>query len=206
MKIESIPVGPLQVNCYLISDPESMEAIIVDPGSESEILIPHIEKQNLKLKCILNTHCHIDHSAEVYSLQNYFKIPFLIHKNELSMLEILKSSNGMFGIEVTGIPETSNFLEPNQIITIGKMEGKVLFTPGHSPGGVSFHIQNHVFVGDCLFRDSIGRTDLPGSDFDQLISSIKTQLFTLDDETIVHPGHGPKTTIGHEKKFNPFVR
>ncbi len=205
MEIETIPVGPLQVNCYIISDPDSLEAIIIDPGSEADRLIAHIEKQKLNLKSIINTHCHIDHAAEAKTIQEHFNIPFLIHENELPLLDTLKASGGMFGITVAGTPSTSDFLQQDQTIFIGKYEGKILFTPGHSPGGISFYITNHIFVGDCLFRDSIGRTDLPGGNFEQLISSIKNELFTMDDTTIVHPGHGLETTIGYEKQYNPFL-
>lgn len=205
MNIETFCVGPLQTNCFLLNDLDTLEAIIIDPGSEADRLIKHIESQKLRMKYIINTHCHIDHVAEVKSIQDYFNIPFLIHKNELPALEILESNNGLFGITVTGTPTPKDFLQHNQEISFGNCKGKILFTPGHSAGGVSFFIQNHVFVGDSLFCDSIGRTDLPGGNFDQLISSIKSELFALDNETIVYPGHGPNTTIGHERQFNPFV-
>ncbi len=205
MKIETICVGPLQTNCYIINDSESMEAIIIDPGSESGKIIKIIESKNLQMKCIINTHAHIDHTAEAKSLQDHFNIPFLIHQNELPSLKTLETNNGLFGIAVTGTPETKEFLQHNQEISFGNCKGKILFTPGHSAGGVSIVVQNHVFVGDSLFCDSIGRTDLPGGNFDQLISSIKSELYVLADETIVYPGHGPETTIGHEKQFNPFV-
>ncbi|MCK5033098.1 MAG: MBL fold metallo-hydrolase [Calditrichia bacterium] len=206
MNVETITVGPLAVNCYIISDPVSNEAILIDPGSESKRIINLIEVRNLKLNSIINTHCHIDHIAEVKTVQDHFKTQFLIHKNELPLLEMLNDSDGLFGINVSGIPEVSDFLKPDQKIMIGKYTGTILFTPGHSPGGISLSISNHVFVGDCLFKDSIGRTDLHGGNYDELITSIKTKLFSLPEDTLVYPGHGPLTTIQYEKNNNPFLR
>ena len=206
MNVETITVGPLAVHCYIISDPVSNEAILIDPGSESKRIINLIEVRNLKLNSIINTHCHIDHIAEVKAIQDHFKTQFLIHKNELPLLEMLNDSDGLFGINVSGIPEVSDFLKPDQKIMIGKYTGTILFTPGHSPGGISLSISNHVFVGDCLFKDSIGHTDLHGGNYDELITSIKTKLFSLPDDTLVYPGHGPLTTIQYEKNNNPFLR
>ena len=206
MNIETMTVGPLAVNCFIVSDSETNEAVLIDPGSESKRIIKLIEVRNLKLQSIINTHCHIDHIAEVKAVQDHFNAQFFIHENELPILNMLSESNGLFGINVSGVPDVSGFLEPDQEIQIGKNVGKILFTPGHSPGGISFIIQNHVFVGDCLFKDSIGRTDLHGGNYEELISSIKSKLFTLPDDTIVYPGHGPLTTIEYEKQNNPFLR
>ena len=150
--------------------------------------------------------CHIDHIAEVKAIQDHFDAQFLIHKNELPLLSMLNDSDGLFGINVSGTPEVSAFLQSDDEIKLGDKIGKILFTPGHSPGGISFVIQKHVFVGDCLFKDSIGRTDLHGGNYDELINSIKTKLFTLPSDTIVYPGHGPVTTIEYEKRNNPFLR
>ena len=119
---------------------------------------------------------------------------------------MLSESDGLFGIDVSGTPEVSDFLKPDQKITLGKYTGKILFTPGHSPGGISISILNHVFVGDCLFKDSIGRTDLHGGNYDELITSIKTKLCSLPEDTLVYPGHGTLTTIQYEKNNNPFLR
>jgi len=206
MNVETITVGPLAVNSYIVSDPESNEAVLIDPGSESKRIIKLIEVRKLKLNSIINTHCHIDHIAEVKAIQDHFDVKFHIHENELPLLKMLSDSDGLFGISVSGVPKVSDFLLPDQEIKFGKIKGSILFTPGHSPGGISFVIQNHVFVGDCLFKDSIGRTDLHGGNYDELITSIKTQLFTLPDDTIVYPGHGPVTTIEYEKRNNPFLR
>ena len=206
MNIETLTVGPLAVNCYIVSDPDSNEAILIDPGSDSKRIINLIEVRNLKLNSIINTHCHIDHIAEVKAIQDHFNVQFLIHKNELPLLNMLYDSDGLFGINVSGVPEVSEFLDSDQEIKLGNSICKILFTPGHSPGGISLLIQNHVFVGDCLFKDSIGRTDLHGGNYDELITSIKTKLFTLPNDTLVYPGHGPVTTIEYEKRNNPFLK
>lgn len=206
MNIETLTVGPLAVNSFIVSDPETNEALLIDPGSEAKRIINLIEVRKLKLKTIINTHCHIDHAAEVKTIQDYFNAEFLIHENESQLLHMLGESDGLFGIKVSGIPKVNHYLKPDQEITIGHNIGKILYTPGHSPGGISLYIQNYLFVGDCLFKNSIGRTDLHGGNYDELISSIKLQLFTLPDDTIVYPGHGPLTTIEYEKRNNPFLR
>ena len=206
MNIETITVGPLAVNCYIVSDPETNEAILIDPGSESKRIINLIEVRNLKLSAIINTHCHIDHIAEVKTIQDHFQAKFLIHENELPVLNMISESDGLFGITVTGAPNVTGFLKPDQKFQLGSHTATILFTPGHSPGGISILLLNHVFVGDCLFKDSIGRTDLHGGNYNELITSIKTKLFSLPDDTIVYPGHGPLTTIKYEKRNNPFLR
>ena len=206
MNIETLTVGPLAVNCYIISDPISNEAILIDPGSESKRIINLIEVRKLQLTAIINTHCHIDHIAEVKAVQDHFDTQFLIHENELPVMKMMSESDGLFGINVSGAPKVTDYLKPDQQINLGSETGIILFTPGHSPGGISFSILNHVFVGDCLFKDSIGRTDLHGGNYNELIASIKTKLFTLPEDTIVYPGHGPLTTIQYEKRNNPFLR
>jgi glyoxylase-like metal-dependent hydrolase (beta-lactamase superfamily II) len=194
------------MNCYLLSDPDSKEAVFIDPGAESEILIDKISDQDLNLKFIINTHCHIDHTAEVSSVLSHFNVPFYIHRGELPILKNLKEQGDFFGLPVLEIPTVSDYIEDNQTLELGKMKMKIIHTPGHSPGGISIVIKDSVFVGDCLFLDSIGRTDLLGGNYDQLLTSIKTRLLTLDDSTIVYPGHGPSTTIGRERMNNPFLK
>jgi len=206
MKIETIPVSSFAMNCYLIVDPESGEAIYIDPGADSDLLIEKILSRKLDLKFVINTHCHVDHTAEVSNVINYFKVPFYIHKGDLSLLDNLQEQGNFFGLNVRETPKISDFVEEGNSFEFGKLTASILHTPGHSPGGISVKIEDSVFVGDCLFMDSIGRTDLPGGDYNQLITSIKTKLLTLDDSTIVYPGHGPSTTIGRERENNPFLQ
>ena len=194
------------MNCYLVIDTESREAIYIDPGAEADLLINKIVDQNLNLKFIINTHGHVDHTAEVSRVINHFKVPFYFHKGDLSLLDNLKEQGSFFGLNVQEIPSITDFVEDGDSFQFGNLTTSILHTPGHSPGGISIKIDNSVFSGDTLFMNSIGRTDLPGGDFSQLINSIKTKLLTLDDSTIVYPGHGPATTIGRERENNPFLQ
>ena len=206
MNIETIPVSSFAMNCYLIADPESGEAIYIDPGAEADMLIEKVSSQDLNLKFVINTHCHVDHTAEVSKVINFFKVPFYIHQADLSLLNNLQEQGNFFGINIQEIPKIGGFVEEGNSFDFGNLTASILHTPGHSPGGISIMIGDSVFSGDCLFLDSIGRTDLPGGNFNTLISSIKVKLLTLDDSTIVYPGHGPATTIGRERKNNPFLQ
>ena len=206
MIIETITVGSFAMNCYLIIDRDSGEAICIDPGAEADLLIEKMSQRDINLKFIINTHCHIDHTAEASRVINHFKVPFYIHRGELPLLDNLKDQGDFFGLPVQEIPKASEFVEDTQTMQFGNLKLEILHTPGHSPGGISILIEESVFVGDCLFMDSIGRTDLPGGDYDQLINSIKTKLLNLDDSTVVYPGHGPATTIERERKHNPFLQ
>ena len=206
LNIETFVVGPFQMNTYLVSDPESMESILIDPGGDIDRISALVEEKKLKLKYILNTHCHIDHAAHGFTAQNKFQVPLLIHKNELPLLESLEEQGLAFGIEISGVPQDLHFINDQDTLTLGNVKAKILHTPGHSPGSVSLHTNGFIFVGDCLFMDSIGRTDLYKGDYQQLINTIKNKLLVLDEETEVYPGHGPKTTIGREKRYNPFLQ
>ena len=206
MKIETFPVSSFGMNCYLVSDSESGAAIYIDPGAEADMLIENISNMNLNLKFIINTHCHIDHVAEASKVIDHFQIPFYIHKGDLPLLDNLREQGKFFGLNVQEIPKITEFVNDGDSFNFGKLTASVLHTPGHSPGGISIKIENSVFVGDCLFMDSIGRTDLPGGNYTQLMKSIQDKLLTLDDSTIVYPGHGPATTIGRERKNNPFLQ
>jgi hydroxyacylglutathione hydrolase len=205
MKIETLTVGSFSMNCYLVVDEDSGEAILIDPGAESDRLIDKIEGDGLDLKYIINTHCHIDHAAEVAQVMNHFKVPFYIHHGDLDLLNSLKEQGTFFGISVGEAPKVTKFVEDGNQLTFGNKTCLVIHTPGHSPGGISIKIDTSVFVGDCLFLNSIGRTDLPGGDYSQLINTIRTKLLSLDEATTVYPGHGPPTTIGRECRYNPFL-
>ena len=206
MKIETITVGSFAMNCYLVSDENSGEAVYIDPGAEAERLIEKVETENLNLKYIINTHCHIDHAAEVNQVKRHFNVPFYMHKGDLSLLKSLKEQGSFFGISVRDIPSDIQFVEDGQQLTLGTESFVIIHTPGHSPGGISIKNNSDLFAGDSLFYDSIGRTDLPGGVYEQLLNSIHTKLLTLDDQTTVYPGHGPTTTIGRERQKNPFLQ
>jgi glyoxylase-like metal-dependent hydrolase (beta-lactamase superfamily II) len=206
MKIETITVSAFSMNCYLVIDEESREAIYIDPGAEADLLIEKISDFGVNLTYIINTHGHIDHTAEVSKVKKYFNIPFYMHQGDQSLLEALPAQGNIFGMAVQEIPEVTEFINEGDVLEFGNIKPIIIHTPGHSPGGVSIKIDNNVFVGDCLFLDSIGRTDLPGGDYQQLIQSIREKLLTLPDLTIVYPGHGPSTTIGRERLHNPFLQ
>jgi len=206
MQIKTLTVGAFAVNCYLLIDPKTSEAIFIDPGMEADHLIETVENLNVDLKYIINTHCHIDHAAEVKTIQDHFKIPFYIHEAEFPLLQSLPQQGAMFGIPVSEIAQVTSFVADNEGIEFGRIKGKILHTPGHSPGGISILFADRIFVGDCLFYDSIGRTDLYKGNYEQLIESIKTKLMILPDNTEVYSGHGPVTTIGRERIQNPFLQ
>lgn len=206
MIIQTLTVGPFQENCYIIGDEITKTGAIIDPGDEAEWIIETARKTGLQFKSILNTHAHIDHIGAVQAVKDEFKIPFYLHQAELPVLRHAPQSAAMFGIRLNSVPDVDVFYDTNLTVELGQLTIRLFFTPGHSPGSVSLYVPSEkvVFGGDVLFNGSIGRTDLPGGDFDTLIASIRTHLFTLPDDVTVYPGHGPETAIGHEKKYNPF--
>ena len=209
--IEMFTFSPIQENTYLLWN-EKGNALIIDPGcyftAEEETLHNFIKHKGLKPAQLINTHCHLDHvfgnkwAAESYNLELY------IHPKEEKVLQYATASGLMYGLSFTNYNGPLHFLNHGDIIQLGDDILEVLLTPGHSPGHICFYCraQNFVIAGDTLFLESIGRTDLPGGNHQQLLNSIQQQLFVLPDETIVYPGHGPQTTIGNEKKYNPFLQ
>ncbi|GAA4465761.1 MBL fold metallo-hydrolase [Nemorincola caseinilytica] len=197
-------------NTYIISD-HKKDCWIVDPGMyeqrETDEFISFIEKQQLRPRGIINTHAHLDHIFGVNALKERYNIPFGIHRQELPVLQRGADTAAMFGMQLSGVPVADNYIPHGIPLQLGDDTIEVLLTPGHSPGSISFYYApgNWVIAGDVLFNGSIGRTDLPGGNFDTLISSIRTQLFPLPDGTVVLSGHGPATTIGDEKADNPFL-
>jgi len=194
----------LQTNCYILQCDAT--AIIIDPGDEPERIVRFLNGMKVKPSQIIATHTHFDHVLGVDSLRTKLSIPFLIHHDDLDMLESMQSRVRQFmGFEVPPPPKVDGYLKDGESLKLGDESIRVLHTPGHSPGSISLSGDGYVLTGDALFSQSIGRTDLPGGDLDTLVRSIREQLFKLDDETIVYPGHGPETTIGDEKLANPFV-
>jgi hydroxyacylglutathione hydrolase len=203
-KIHTIVVGDLQTNCYVLQSNAS--SIIIDPGDEPERIVRFIRDIKVKPSQIIATHTHFDHVLGVDAIRAELKIPFLIHHDDLSMLESMQSRVHQFmGFEVPPPPKVDSYLKDGEVLRVGDETIRVLHTPGHSPGSISLSGDGFLFTGDALFNQSIGRTDLPGGDLKTLVHSIKDRLFKLDDNTTVYPGHGPETTIGDEKLANPFV-
>ena len=192
-------------NTYLVWDEDSKEAIMIDPAAPDKILIQEIQRKGLNLKFVVNTHGHGDHIAGNKLLKDNFKIQLCIHRDDAKMLtDPHLNFSSSIGFNLVS-PKTDIILEEGGIIKLGNMEIKIIHTPGHTKGGICLYVDNLLFSGDTLFFESIGRTDLPGGNYSDLEKSIKEKLFTLPDETIILPGHGPETTIGHEKVENPFV-
>jgi len=208
MIIETFPVGPLQCNCTILGDELGGEAIVIDPGDEVGRIHRRITELGLKLKQILVTHAHIDHVGGALKLKRLTGAPILFNQNDLPQLKMMDEQAGWLGVAT---PETA---PPDELLTDGLTVGlesypaEVLHTPGHTQGSVCLHFAplNLLIAGDTLFAGSIGRTDLPGGNYGQIIDSIESRLMALSDETKVLPGHGPMTTIGTERKSNPFLR
>jgi len=210
--LEVFPVGPIQANCVLLGDEDAGVLAVFDPGEEGQRIADRIADSGLETKMILHTHGHLDHAGGTSELARLLgtEVPVGLHRDELEMYSTLATQGRMFGLEAENPPEPTLWLEHGQRLELGGLTLDVRHTPGHSPGGVVFVVGGApdplVIVGDVLFAGSIGRTDLFGGSFEVLERSIREQLYTLPDETRVITGHGPDTTIGHEKRTNPFVR
>jgi hydroxyacylglutathione hydrolase len=201
-------VGPFYENCYILADDHIKSAVIIDPGGDGQRLASIIESRQYLLQSILNTHGHIDHIAAVHELQHKFKIPFYLHAEDETIVQQAENYAALFGYPFDKTPTVNRPLSDGQILTLGAAEIVVIHTPGHTRGSCCFYIASEkvLLSGDTLFRESIGRTDLPGGDYPAIQQSIKSKLYALPDNITVYPGHGPKTTIGYEKANNPFVK
>jgi hydroxyacylglutathione hydrolase len=211
LHLESFTFNPFQENTYLLYN-DQKQCWIVDPGmygpEEDARMLHYITSNGLQPQSIINTHSHIDHITGIQTLVEKYKIPFGIHELDQPLLRTAVASAMMFGLDLKTAPKPDFFIKGNEPISLKNDILDVRFAPGHAPGHVVFYYPEGgwLIAGDVLFNGSIGRTDLPGGNFDTLINSIRTQLFTLPDDTIVYPGHGPSTTIGNEKKHNPFLQ
>jgi hydroxyacylglutathione hydrolase len=208
MSLQVFTFNPFEENTYVLYT--DREAFIVDPGcyepAERNTLRDFIAKKNLKVVAVLNTHCHIDHVLGNNFATTTFQAPLYIHPQDERLLRAVATYASNYGFHQYQEKQADGFLTAGEKLKLGAEELEILFVPGHAPGHVAFYhrAQNWVIGGDVLFHRSIGRTDLPGGDLDTLIQSIHQQFFTLPDDVVVYPGHGPETTIGAEKKFNPF--
>lgn len=212
MKIKTFEFNPLGVNTYVLYD-RTGECIVVDAScffpDENKLLLNFILDNNLVVKHLVNTHLHFDHIFGVNFLASQFGLKLLVHRDDIVLLENLSQQLQLFGFNtnVDYRPEVGGFLAENDVVSFGEQQLKVLHVPGHSPGSIVFYNEKEklALVGDVLFNGSIGRTDLLEGSFEQLTEGIRTKLFTFPDDTEVYPGHGPKTTIGQERRYNPFV-
>jgi hydroxyacylglutathione hydrolase len=201
-----LTVGLLEVNCYILGDEETKEAVVIDPGGDEQEILDSLQYHNLTLKLIIDTHGHFDHVDANQPLKEATGAQIAIHAADAQML----SKPSMEALFFTGnrlrTSEADILLQEGDVLTFGSYRLKVLHTPGHTPGGISLVLEDHplVYVGDTLFAGSIGRTDFPGGDFNTLINGVRQKIFPLGDHFTVYPGHGPVTTIGQERKYNPF--
>jgi glyoxylase-like metal-dependent hydrolase (beta-lactamase superfamily II) len=208
MIVKGLTVGLLQENCYIFGCSRTRRAVIIDPGDNARAILRVVDQQALKIERIINTHAHFDHVMAVAAIKAATDAPFYLHELDLPVLHELPERVRLWlDMEVDPLDDPDGYLNHGDRITVGDEELEVRFTPGHAPGHVVFvhHAGRQVFAGDTLFRDSIGRYDLPGADGPTLLASIRAQLFTLPDDYTVYPGHGPATTIGYERAHNPFV-
>ena len=207
MDLKIFQTGPLEVNTYILTDEQSKEAVIIDIGGEFETIKKELDEKGFKIKFILNTHGHFDHLlGEIEIPKKYPNIPIYMSEADIFHVNNINNELKMWRVNKETEPlRPIKFIDENTKLTLGEQEIKIFATPGHSKGSLSFYIDGKLFSGDALFKHSIGRTDFIDGDYDTLISSIKTKLFTLPDETKVYPGHGPSSTIKDEKKFNPYL-
>ncbi len=210
LTLQSFTYGPFHENTYVLYN-ENKEAIIIDPGmyelNEFDTFFKYLSDLDIKPMLLLNTHTHIDHIFGNAAVVMKYKVPLAFHELDLPVFDHQLSARAMYNLTFVPSPAPDYYLKENELVTLGSDTLQIFLCPGHSPGSVCFYHKEQQFVisGDVLFQQNIGRSDLPGGDYDTLVNSIHTQLFTLPDEVTVYSGHGPKTSIGFEKMNNPFV-
>jgi hydroxyacylglutathione hydrolase len=200
-------VGPLACNCYIVGDAVTKQAIVIDPGGDAEALAEVVAGNELRVVAIVATHAHFDHIIAAEHLRALTGAPFYLHDADRVLLDWMQTSGRLFlGVELPPPPDVDQPAPEGEILTAGDVSLEVLHTPGHSPGSISLIGRDAIFSGDTLFAGSVGRTDLPGGDMPTLLRAISDKLLEFGDDVPVYPGHGPSTTIGEERRFNPFLQ
>jgi glyoxylase-like metal-dependent hydrolase (beta-lactamase superfamily II) len=205
MNIETVVVGPLETNCYLVFCPKTLACAVVDPGAEPDRILAEIHRRGLKPVVLVNTHGHFDHIGANCDIKDAFDVPLAIHTLDSPMLELAALVGSSYGFEARPSPPPDRFLQDGAKVAVGEAALEVLHTPGHSPGSVCLRGPGFLLSGDTLFEDGVGRTDLPGGSARDLERSVRTRILVLPPETRVLPGHGPETTVGREIAGNPFL-
>lgn len=209
MILKALVVGPFASNCFIVGSEKTKEGMVIDPGADAPDILDTIQGLGLSIKLIVVTHNHIDHVGALRGVKDATGAEYAVHEadaREAKPAKFDRMMGRMLGSPQEASPKPDRLLKDGDIIRLGDLKFEILYTPGHTPGGISLSGEGVVFSGDTLFNSGIGRTDLAGGDYAQLMNSIKSKLMVLPDSTIVYPGHGPETTIGAEKKWNPFLR
>lgn len=208
MIFQMMQVGPLGVNCYIVGDAVTRDVVVIDPGGHARQINETVENLRARVRGIILTHAHFDHVMGVEALKRATGAPLYVGANEKPVFESVETQGKMFGLAVPPLPDPEHWLREGDVVEAGNFKLQVYQVPGHSPGSIALYNAENaiVFVGDVLMRGTVGRTDFPGGSMEELLRSIRTKLYTLPDATQVYSGHGPMTTIGEEKRMNPFTQ
>lgn len=205
MILRVLEVGAFAANCYIAACPDTREGVVIDPGAEGPQILRAVEDEGIKVKYIINTHGHVDHVGANAEVREATGAPLLIHREDGEMCRKPHASLSIFAGKMK-LAEPDRLLEDGDVVEVGSLSFQVIHTPGHTRGGICLKVENAIFTGDTLFAGSIGRTDLPGGSYRQIIASIKEKILPYPPETLVYPGHGPASTVEEETEMNPFLR
>ncbi|WP_288301620.1 MBL fold metallo-hydrolase [uncultured Veillonella sp.] len=206
MKLYRMPLGMLGTNCYIVVDEQSNQCLVVDPGSDGEHVVEVLQEKKLNPLGVVLTHGHSDHIGGIQPIVDTYHCPIYVHKKDESFLTDSRLNLSVYSGSTVEAHGEVRHVKEGDTLSCGSLSFRVIETPGHTPGGVCYYGEGILLAGDTLFRESVGRTDFPGGSFDDLVAAVSEKLFSLPEETVVYPGHGPETTIAHEKEYNPFVR